>query len=73
MRPDGGAPDTPGWRIRVVPNKYPALAGMHEVIVHSPDHEAELEDLGDEGLLEVLEVWRGASPRSSTPARPPPR
>jgi UDPglucose--hexose-1-phosphate uridylyltransferase len=31
---------------------------MHEVIVHSPDHDAELEDLGDEGLLEVLEVWR---------------
>ena len=58
VRPDGGAPDTPGWRIRVVPNKYPALAGMHEVIVHSPDHEAELEDLGDDGLLEVLEVWR---------------
>jgi UDPglucose--hexose-1-phosphate uridylyltransferase len=58
VRPDGGTPDTPGWRIRVVPNKYPALAGRHEVIVHSPDHEAELEDLGDEGLLEVLEVWR---------------
>jgi UDPglucose--hexose-1-phosphate uridylyltransferase len=58
VRPDGGPPDTPGWRIRVVPNKYPALVGMHEVIVHSPAHEAELEDLGDEGLLEVLEVWR---------------
>jgi UDPglucose--hexose-1-phosphate uridylyltransferase len=23
---DGGAPDTPGWRVRVVPNLYPALA-----------------------------------------------
>ena len=22
---DGGAPDTPGWRVRVVPNLYPAL------------------------------------------------
>jgi UDPglucose--hexose-1-phosphate uridylyltransferase len=59
VRPGDVAPDSSGWRIRVVPNKYPALAGMHEVIVHSPDHEAELEDLGDEGLLEVLEVWRG--------------
>jgi UDPglucose--hexose-1-phosphate uridylyltransferase len=58
VRPGGGAADTPGWRIRVVPNKYPALAGRHEVIVHSPDHETELEDLGDEGLLEVLDVWR---------------
>jgi UDPglucose--hexose-1-phosphate uridylyltransferase len=25
-RPDGSAPDTPGWRVRVVPNLYPALA-----------------------------------------------
>jgi UDPglucose--hexose-1-phosphate uridylyltransferase len=24
-RPDGGAPDTPGWLVRVVPNLYPAL------------------------------------------------
>ncbi|MBJ7331761.1 MAG: DUF4921 family protein [Solirubrobacteraceae bacterium] len=24
-RPDGSAPDTPGWRVRAVPNKYPAL------------------------------------------------
>jgi UDPglucose--hexose-1-phosphate uridylyltransferase len=23
---DGGAPDTPGWKVRVVPNLYPALA-----------------------------------------------
>ena len=25
LRPDGGEPDTPGWRVRVVPNLYPAL------------------------------------------------
>jgi UDPglucose--hexose-1-phosphate uridylyltransferase len=25
-RPDGGGPDTPGWRVRAVPNLYPALA-----------------------------------------------
>ena len=24
-RPDGSAPDTPGWTVRVVPNRYPAL------------------------------------------------
>src|SRR3954452_7332891 len=27
LRPDGGAADAPGWRVRVVPNLYPALAG----------------------------------------------
>jgi UDPglucose--hexose-1-phosphate uridylyltransferase len=25
LRPEGGAPDTPGWAVRVVPNLYPAL------------------------------------------------
>jgi UDPglucose--hexose-1-phosphate uridylyltransferase len=25
LRPDGSAPDTPGWRVRVVPNLFPAL------------------------------------------------
>jgi UDPglucose--hexose-1-phosphate uridylyltransferase len=25
LRDDGAAPDTPGWRVRVVPNLYPAL------------------------------------------------
>jgi UDPglucose--hexose-1-phosphate uridylyltransferase len=25
LRPGGGAPNSPGWQVRVVPNKYPAL------------------------------------------------
>ena len=58
LRPDGSAPDTPGWQARVVPNKYPALAGRHEVIIHSPQHAVELEDLGDDGLAEVLRLWQ---------------
>ncbi len=58
LRPDGGAPDGPGWRVRVVPNKYPAIEGRHEVIVHAPAHGAELEDLGDEALAEVLGMWQ---------------
>jgi UDPglucose--hexose-1-phosphate uridylyltransferase len=58
LRPQGGSPDGPGWTVRVVPNKYPALEGRHEVIVHSPDHHKELEDLDDEVLAEVLGMWR---------------
>src|SRR5205823_14882924 len=27
----------PGWRVRVVPNLYPATP-FHEVVIHSPDH-----------------------------------
>jgi UDPglucose--hexose-1-phosphate uridylyltransferase len=33
VRPAGGAPDGPGWRVRVVPNLYPALDP------HSPEPE----------------------------------
>ena len=57
-RPPGGAPDTPGWTLRVVPNKYPALAGLHEVILHSPDHAAELEDLAPDDLTAAVACYQ---------------
>src|ERR1700690_2640669 len=41
-----GAPDPPGWSLRVVPNKYPivgdGVAGAHEVVIFSPAHDADL-------------------------------
>jgi UDPglucose--hexose-1-phosphate uridylyltransferase len=58
LRPGGGVADGGGWTVRVVPNKYPALQGRHEVIVHAPAHEAELEDLEDDVLAEVLGMWQ---------------
>ena len=58
VRPDGGTRDGPAWRVRVVPNKYPALNGRHEVILHAPGHKTQLEDLGDHGLSEVLGMWQ---------------
>jgi UDPglucose--hexose-1-phosphate uridylyltransferase len=39
-RPDGGAADTPGWRVRVVPNLYPALAA--EAPDPEPSHAPDL-------------------------------
>ena len=36
LRPNGGAPDTPGWSVRVVPNLYPALTQD----AHDPEPEA---------------------------------
>ncbi|HEY6760946.1 MAG TPA: DUF4921 family protein [Baekduia sp.] len=38
-RPDGSAPDTPGWRVRVVPNLYPALTPDAPEVdrSHAPD------------------------------------
>jgi UDPglucose--hexose-1-phosphate uridylyltransferase len=43
-----GEPDTPGWEVRVVPNKYPIVtgdSGAHEVVVLSPAHDRSLADL----------------------------
>jgi len=48
-RTGGGAPDSPGWRVRVVPNLYPIVGdgvpGAHEVIVLSPAHDGRLDRL----------------------------
>jgi UDPglucose--hexose-1-phosphate uridylyltransferase len=45
------------WRVRVVPNLYPAFP-RHEVVIHTPDHHRSLTDLDDEQLALVAEAWR---------------
>lgn len=50
------APDTPGWTIRVVPNKYPALPG-HEVVVHGPSHTVAVVDTVPGVLEQALRMW----------------
>jgi UDPglucose--hexose-1-phosphate uridylyltransferase len=74
------AQDAPGWRLRVVPNKYPALQleqaapavdacghrarpghGMHEVIIESPWHDAELERMSADELGAVVGAYRERS------------
>jgi UDPglucose--hexose-1-phosphate uridylyltransferase len=79
-REPGSEPDRPGWRVRAVPNKFPAFAGsgppgngaapagglyrvaptagVHEVVVHSPDHEATLAELPAASVARVLAAWR---------------
>ncbi len=63
-RAEGTEQNTPGWTLRVISNKFPALLiegdinrrgegiydrmngiGAHEVIIETPDHEADLADL----------------------------
>jgi UDPglucose--hexose-1-phosphate uridylyltransferase len=51
------APDTPGWRVRVVPNLYPAFE-RQEVVIHSPRHVRTFADLTDDEIDLVAEVWR---------------
>jgi len=51
------APDTPGWRVRVVPNLYPAF-DRQEVVVHSPRHVRSLAELAADSFEDVAEAWR---------------
>ena len=61
-RVGGGAPDTPGWNVRVVPNKYPIVGdgvpGAHEVIVLSPAHDRQIDALGLDAATEALVAVR---------------
>jgi UDPglucose--hexose-1-phosphate uridylyltransferase len=54
---EGREPNTPGWSVRVVPNKYPAFE-RQEVVVHSPEHVRSLAELDPEQLELVAEAWR---------------
>lgn len=40
----GGNPKDSNWEIRVIKNKYP-FAPIHEIIVHSPDHHKNVDEL----------------------------
>jgi UDPglucose--hexose-1-phosphate uridylyltransferase len=45
------------WRVRVVPNLYPALE-RQEVVIHTPEHLHSIAELADEQLELVAEAWR---------------
>jgi UDPglucose--hexose-1-phosphate uridylyltransferase len=50
-------PENGDWRVRVVPNLYPALE-RQEVVVHAPGHARTIADLGDDQLDLVAEAWQ---------------
>lgn len=52
-----GEPDKPGWKVRVVPNKFP-ITDTHEVIIHSPDTTKDIEDLPLEQVELILQTYR---------------
>jgi UDPglucose--hexose-1-phosphate uridylyltransferase len=77
FRPENSLPNTPGWTLRVVPNKFPALKiedqmdrssdglyemmngiGAHEVIIESPDHEADLDLLPEKKVEDALWTFK---------------
>lgn len=52
-----GLPDTPGWKVRVVPNKYP-ITDIHEVIIHSPFHDQDIPDLPSGQIKDILTMYK---------------
>ena len=68
LRHDGSEPNGTGWRVRVVPNRFPAVRddiglgyGIHEVVVECPHHEGSLAALSLEQVARcVLGLPRSA-------------
>ena len=56
-RPDGAPPDSPGWTVRVVPNKFPAIPGQ-EVVIHGPAHVLPFAELPAGVLETTAEAWQ---------------
>lgn len=57
----GREPDRTGWRVRVVPNLFPAITGelgRQEVVVHAPRHVTSLADLSDTEIGDVADAWQ---------------
>ena len=50
-------PEEGAWRVRVVPNLYPALE-RQEVVVHGPRHTRSIAELADDDVGLLAEAWR---------------
>lgn len=60
VRPGGGPPGSPGWTVRVVPNKFPVIDpadGVHEVAVNTPRHVTDLVELRRDEMAAAVAMW----------------
>ena len=51
-----GEANKTGWEVRVVPNKF-NITEIHEVIIHSPDHNKNVEDLSLEQIENIIKTY----------------
>jgi UDPglucose--hexose-1-phosphate uridylyltransferase len=65
LRPHGMAPNGPGWRVRVVPNRFPAVRrdsesgyGVHEVVIECPQHESSIAAFTEAQVRDIFAVYR---------------
>ncbi len=52
-----GEQNMPGWKVRVISNKFP-ITDYHEVIIHSPDHDKNIEELPEKQIGLILRTYR---------------
>jgi UDPglucose--hexose-1-phosphate uridylyltransferase len=60
---EGREPDTPGWKVRVVPNLYPAFE-RQQVVIHAPAHTRSLGEIADDQLAFVAGAWTEVAERA---------
>lgn len=53
----GGEPGDANWQVRVLPNKYP-FAPHHEIIIHSPDHHKNIDELPTDAVQLILQAYK---------------
>ncbi len=52
-----GEKDQKGWIVRVIPNKFP-ITDYHEVIIHSPHEDKDIEHLSEPHVELILKAYR---------------
>lgn len=53
----GGKEGDNNWQVRVIPNKFP-FAPIHELIIHSPDHHKNIDELPVSHVETIVQVYR---------------
>ena len=51
LREDGSLPDTPGWKLRVVPNKFPALVTSGQTAIRSEGRYEKMDGFGAHEII----------------------
>ena len=52
-----GVANGPGWQVRVVPNKF-NITDIHEVVIHSPDHEKTIDELSLSQVELIIKAYK---------------
>jgi UDPglucose--hexose-1-phosphate uridylyltransferase len=54
--PEDRQPNTPGWQVRVIPNKFP-ITDHHEVVILSPDPTQDLDRMSRKQVERIIQAY----------------